>query len=604
MTTALQQSGDRHRRYIALRNIRAPSMLDAAAKLLSWCCFGRAFPSRPHTRPSDAGQPRASAAGAAFHCDFRRSLPASTVSSFYDDGIISEEGRDVAAQEVEGIDSDRDPGLRGRPEYGCDVRRSPAPVSNLATDSPAGLTDQPAEECPAVDCSSFGPVVEAVGPASASVIAGDCTVTQRGDCGLDETLQLGMDTRRMLERQFVASTTSRAAVSRGREWILRTAVAQASAGSIWLSSEPFATLFCKRFVRLLNAAILSLFAGALVFASLAAAAVIDFDDGAIGIRYRFRALELRAQGTDASAITSPRTSGIRWLGLTGWDGCLIRSTNSSSTGASVTITFDQPMRAAGWRFGLNRPGSAEEDPVLFVLESSMDRVGGVWATVGGSSPVLTWSGHLLPRADGRYPTGAEDRIEEQLSLLTPWTWWAQRLAYLAVTTVGFTVTLIAAVAGRPLIAQGGFQAIMVGLAVVDVTATVAFAATGQQAVAWVTAVTGSWETAASYLLIYRQSLMPYWSLTAGIAFIGVSFAHYAALSLDPYAEIFSLGIIRNHNVPQGVGALVLAGHAFISAWLSRRSAERLVLDDQATYEGLWAECCSRTPVAVRAALNA
>eukprot|EP00291_Cryptomonas_curvata_P004900 CAMPEP_0172199372 /NCGR_PEP_ID=MMETSP1050-20130122/28650_1 /TAXON_ID=233186 /ORGANISM="Cryptomonas curvata, Strain CCAP979/52" /LENGTH=47 /DNA_ID= /DNA_START= /DNA_END= /DNA_ORIENTATION= len=47
--------------------------------------------------------------------------------------------------------------------------------------------------------------------------------------------------------------------------------------------------------------------------------------------------------------------------------------------------------------------------------------------------------------------------------------------------------------------------------------------------------------------MFRESLVPYWCVAAAVAFISAPFIHYVVLSLDPVAEIISLGIIRNHT---------------------------------------------------------
>ena len=411
-----------------------------------------------------------------------------------------------------------------------------------------------------------------------------------------------------LERLYAASVSARSLVHRDRNWILRTAVAQASPGSVWQSSEPVAALFCQRLMWLVAVVMAVTSAAALAALCLAAADTLDGWELVEARRFRFTTLESRGSGA-----APPRSPGISAFGLTTAAGCDVwpaaDGANVTVAGPSMTVAFAEPVAAAGWWFQVLRPGAPADDPVRFILEQAGEGSDGAdWEVVGGSSPaVLLWSGTLLqPGGADRYPTSLAVAAEvERFSLRTPWTWWMQRLGYMFVIMAGFGGAAAASSAGRPLASLVCSNGLMTGLWLVDGAAAAAFAATGQTSVAWVAAVCAACEVCGLLALAFHQLLFRVWCLGAGATFAVVLFAHYLSLGLDPVPEILSAGIYRNHNTAQGVFAFAVGVHGFVSGWLSRCRARGLVAGDREAYGELWEACCARDAGgASRAALAA
>jgi hypothetical protein len=398
---------------------------------------------------------------------------------------------------------------------------------------------------------------------------------------------------RTLERLFATSVSARSLVHRDRNWILRTAVAQASPGSVWQSSEPVAALFCQRLMWLVAVVMALSSAAALAALCLAAADTLNGWE-LVGVRrLRFTALESRGGGG-----AQPSSAGISAFGLTTAAGCdvwpAVDGANITLAGPSMTVVFAEPVAAAGWWFQVLRPGVPADDPVRFLLEREGGE--GDWEVVGSSSPpVLLWSGELLQRRGGDlHPTRlAADGVVTRFSFRTPWAWWMHRLGYMFVIMAGFGAAAAASGAGRPLASLACSRGLMAGIWLVDGAAAVAFAATGQPAVAWVAAVCAAVEICGSLALAYHQLLFRVWCLGAGATFAVLLFVHYLSLGLDPVPEILSAGIYRNHNTAQGVFAFVVGLHGFFSGWLSRFRASGLVAGDRKAYDALWKACCAR-----------
>jgi hypothetical protein len=156
--------------------------------------------------------------------------------------------------------------------------------------------------------------------------------------------------------------------------------------------------------------------------------------------------------------------------------------------------------------------------------------------------------------------------------------------------LGFALSALLAITGRPLAALRATARMMVAEALLGALAFGCFLAAQQPAMAALALAFASLDLLAVPILILRQGLVPWWLLLCGVAFPAAIITHSSLLSLDPLAEVFGPAFVHHHPLVQGVAALFLGLHGLLSPRWSRWRARLLVAADRRVYDECWAAC--------------
>ena len=389
--------------------------------------------------------------------------------------------------------------------------------------------------------------------------------------------------KKMLQQEFRVSVTSLGKYH-GSELdegnVLASAMYDATAGSVWDTSHPFAASLCKPYLP-----ILFCFGAISAIHSLSLTLLVTWQNNEWkGRRFRFTALQLRSnQVAESPCIAS---FGLMLNGcLQDMAGLQFNMTNQS---AALTISFEQNIVANGW--WLQTSSLPEDmDPIRFYLEASSDEDSSNWNLVGSSTYEWTWAGKAIMK-HGPFDTSSERLHVVKFDMQLPWIWSALNIACDSVLILMFMVIFICILYKRQMRARWAFSAAYCTIFFCELLACIDCCLQGFVQIAFVSGVFSIMDLVFSLIIILGERLFRTYCGLYGIVCLITLFVHYMSVlgKGNNTSGMFGPNLIAvNRGSLHSVIYITIAVTSSYLRYRSHQYASQVIAEDQEAYAKCW-----------------
>ena len=351
----------------------------------------------------------------------------------------------------------------------------------------------------------------------------------------------------------------------------------------WDTDHPLASLLCKSWCKWLIAAVM-----AWSFITLAALLSLIANQNMVhGSRFRFTPLKLR--GGEESNITGPGIQSIGFL----QNGCSHNfsrlQTNLLSSDIHLIVSFSEPIAVNGWWFETQNE-SIELDPVVFILERSVQPSGDIWEVISSSSWTLTWSGAVFWGHQFHNTTVLRNSLQ-YFDMSVPWFWSAHHLTCNLLIILMEVLFIIVRRIKHHLKGRWIIVVIFGARALLNVSGSLLYVLHGQWEAGFVAGCFSIIDLSLPITLIFFERYLLTWVGFAGVAYSSSILVHYLVLIGLPagIALESSLGfeLIRNVGLVEGFCMIFLFIVSFVTKFGHKDRSSCHVRQDWAAYNACW-----------------